>query len=162
MKPATRSLVSRYVNNEGWRSVKTDGKNILNPEIFLTQYKYKVTDSYEFEKMMSSEINSIATTETLGLIISTLLRRDANKADDGYNYIVSLIWINREAYTTFNQSKSIQLTAITSDNAALYQGAPVQAFYEGKLTLISQDEFKTSANVASFANTENEMNIVNQ
>lgn len=140
--PATSSLVSPYVSAEGWRSLEADGNSVLNPEVFLSQFTYKVTNPNDFEQEITMEMSSvIKSSEAQGLLVSTVLRRDADKADDDYNYILNMIWTNKESYIKFMScSEGNVLKRITAPNAMFYQGSPSPAFYEGKLTLIDKSE----------------------
>ena len=83
---------------------------------------------------MSSDVSTITTNEIPGLLVSSLLRRDADKADDDYDYILNMIWADRDSYMKHAQTDTVQkLTAA---------GNPTPVFYEGKLTLINCDEFQ--------------------
>lgn len=120
-----------YANEGGWRKVEADGINELQPEIFLSQIKYQVEDGKDIEfeqEIKNKEINLQGNNDFIGFFLQ---RRDATKADDGYNYIVSIIWKNQQAYLDW---KAINLS-ILSDKLNVRKSN--FSFYEGKLTLSS-------------------------
>ena len=131
--PFTQSAVN------GWRTVEADGKKMLEPEIFLVQNRFKVVAGKEvgFEKMWAERESRLAEEE--GFVCFSMLRRDATKADDGFNYISTTIWRNKEDFMRWRNSDNFKLShkaAGTSVTEKFYEESPKLAFYEGKLALI--------------------------
>eukprot|EP01036_Dinobryon_divergens_P033229 gene33229-42967_t len=65
-----------------------------------------------------------------GFVGSFLQRRDATKADDGYNYLMTTIWKDRSGYEAFATS--------TADGFTIPVASAGKVFYEGKLVLINE------------------------
>lgn len=123
----------------GWRAVAADGENLLNPEIFLVQNRFKVTEGKEldFEKVWAERESRLSEEE--GFLCFSMIRRDATKADDGFNYISTTLWRGKEDFMRWRNSDSFKLShKAAGDSTApkLYDESPKLAFYEGKLTLV--------------------------
>ena len=73
-----------------------------------------------------------------------LLRRDADKADDGYNYIANSIWKSKADYLKWKESnqgaanKSSVCPKCPTIPPIATQNPPKIKFYEGKLTIFGQ------------------------
>lgn len=67
---------------------------------------------------------------TSGLVNSYLQRRDALKADDGYNYIASFNWKDKSSFASWKDSGSPIPQLLSSLS-------PKPVYYEGKLALAS-------------------------
>jgi heme-degrading monooxygenase HmoA len=138
----------------GWRKVMADGINEIRPEVFVTQDLYSVKEGMkgQFEQSFSTKLKShkidfpdmtFAERESQGkgdssngdngMLSFTLLRRDADKADDGVTHAVWRLWTNQAAYDAWKTSFHSPpfLTELTS-------APPKTALYEGKLTLFSE------------------------
>lgn len=127
-----------FATENGWRNVVSDGQNCIDPDIFMVQNKFKIVRGKEvdFEQQWANRDSKLK--EVPGFVGFSLLRRDADKADDGYNYISNVIWKNQRAFETWKSSdafKSAHLNAGGSE--VFYEVPPKMAFYEGKLTLSS-------------------------
>ena len=116
----------------GWRTVDADGVNFINPDIFMSQYRFRVPQGSEvdFEKACLERTGGL--NQHAGFIGNYLMRRDATKADGSFNYIVSTIWKNRDSYQKFQSSGDISTPLSTVLNVVA-----VPAYYEGKLALVS-------------------------
>jgi hypothetical protein len=71
----------------GWRKVEADGKKFIDPDSFVVQSKFAVdtSEELEFENQFNKEKGALEGVD--GSVGFYLMRRDANKADDGFNYI---------------------------------------------------------------------------
>jgi heme-degrading monooxygenase HmoA len=127
MKPGTYNL--GFATDEGWRQVNADGKTLLPTDVFAVQTRYNVDDKQcqVFEKTMKESEDLMAGYD--GYAGSFVMRRDASKADDGYNYIHMSIWKDKQSYDSFK--------TIAKPLAADLAVARSPAFYEGKLALNS-------------------------
>jgi len=119
----------------GWRKVEADGVTELTPEVFVAQSRFEVPNDSTvlFEQTCR---NSLSTDGQLnaahGFVGFFVQRRDATKADDGFNYVVSTMWTDRRAYSSWLASSQLS-TAL--HNALSMR--PKQAYFEGKLVLSS-------------------------
>ena len=80
----------------------------------------------EFE---SSLVASQASSSGSGSMASFIMRRDATKADDGCNYIVTSIWKSKEEYAAWKKENN--------ESAAHAIMTSKDFFYEGVLALSS-------------------------
>lgn len=124
-------LLLQYQSENGWRQVIADGENYLNPEIYVVQKRYKVKEGKQIEFENRIQNNNLK--DQSGLVGSFVLRRDATKADDGYNYMNTLLWKSKSDYENYLSSTPIS----QDDYNNLLQSSPNNAYYEGKLTLAS-------------------------
>lgn len=128
----------------GWRQVEADGKNFIEPDSFVVQSKYTVVPGQEvaFEKKFDEEKASLDSAD--GSIGFYLLRRDADKADDGYNYVANSIWKSKMHYLKWkeNNQGAVDKAAVCpkcpSTPPIGTQVPPKVLFYEGKLTIFGQ------------------------
>lgn len=127
-----------FATDNGWRSVKADGENLLAPEIFMAQNRFKVLPEkrVDFEQTWANRESKLQ--EVPGFVGFSLFRRDADKADDGFNYISSSIWKSAQDFNNWRNSPEFQQAHSKAGNTVKhYEESPKIAFYEGKLTLCS-------------------------
>ena len=128
----------------GWRQIEADGKNFIEPDSFVVQSKYMIEPGQEvaFEEKFNEEKASLDFVD--GSIGFYLLRRDADKADDGYNYIANSIWKSKEHYLSWKNSnqgvidKASVCPKCPTTPPVGTQIPPKILFYEGKLTIFGQ------------------------
>lgn len=129
-----------FATDNGWRTIPADGVNFLPGEIFMAQNKFKVLPGREadFEAQWASRESRLQGVP--GFVAFSMLRRDADKADDGFNYISSTIWRSVDAFNSWRTSDSFKAShAAAAEQPKCYEESPRLAFYEGKLTLVSED-----------------------
>lgn len=117
----------------GWRKVKADGQNYINPDAYVIQNKFSVPDEnlLEFEKKFVKS----STETTNGFVGFYLQRRDANKADDGFNYISTSIWNSKTDYEAWkNSSGNLGQQSCPQCPGSLTVPSSV-AYFEGKMTI---------------------------
>ena len=130
----------------GWRKVEADGKTLLPADVFVAMNRFNIEKESEiaFEQRWKNRESTLL--EYPGFIYFNMLRRDATKADDGYNYISMTIWENKEAFQNWRNSEkgshgNAKSASSPSENASdekkLAMKPPNAAFYEGKLALFS-------------------------
>uniref|UniRef100_A0A0G4IF81 ABM domain-containing protein n=1 Tax=Chromera velia CCMP2878 TaxID=1169474 RepID=A0A0G4IF81_9ALVE len=151
-----------FASDGGWRTVKADGETALPGEIFVSQNRFSVRAGKEAEFEQKWKQRESKLKESDGFVGFLLLRRDATKADDGYNYMVTTIWRDRAAFSNWRSSAQFKAAHANaspppppvSDSAdsssssvvpptsstpeGLYLGPPKLRFFEGVLTLSSQ------------------------
>lgn len=127
---------------EGWSAMEADGVTLLEPDVYVAQNRCKVSAGNElkFESLWANRKSNLMT--YAGFIGFYLQRRDATKADDGYNFVTSAIWKDRASYMAWRTVQPERIISTKPENAApdgrgMFDGAPELAFYEGKLTLLS-------------------------
>lgn len=120
-----------FATDSGWRQIPADGKNFLPVDVFVVQTRLQVDENSI--KAFESQIKSKESDQYAGYdgyAGSLYMRRDATKADDGYNYIEMSIWKDKASYDAYKQS------ATPIDSLAVARSKS-PAFYEGKLALNS-------------------------
>lgn len=133
------SVLSNLKSENGWRKVEADGENFLNPEIFVVQTRFPVAEGKEtqFEQRWATRESKLL--EFPGFVGFYLQRRDATKADDGFNFVSSAIWKDKASFLNWRTTRAEDPKShggrgpVTGEIA----GRPEIAFYEGKLTLLS-------------------------
>jgi len=151
----------QFKSEGGWRQIEADGKEYLEPEVFLSQNRFAVKSGQEvaFETKWKNRESKLR--DVPGFVSFFMQRRDATKADDGYNYVASTIWKDRASFEAWRGSSQFAAAHKNADAAAaaaaepptttttssssgppaaaldLYEKRPQLAFYEGKLTLVS-------------------------
>ena len=127
-----------FATDNGWRSIVADGVNFIPADIIMTQNRFKVLEGKEVEFEQQWAARESRLEEVPGFIGFTMLRRDASKADDGYNYISSTIWRDLAAFTNWKSSDAFKAAhTAAGTQTKCYEEAPKLAVYEGKLTLMS-------------------------
>lgn len=137
------SVLSNLKSENGWRKVEADGENFLDPEIFVVQNRFNVVEGKEtqFEQRWATRESKLH--EFPGFVGFYLLRRDATKADDGFNFTSSAIWKDRASFLNWKAARSV---GEKPHGGGAGKGGPVGgdlvgrpelAYYEGKLTLLS-------------------------
>lgn len=133
------SVLSNLKSENGWRKVEADGENFLDPEIFVVQTRFNVAEGKEtqFEQRWATRESKLL--EFPGFVGFYLLRRDATKADDGFNFVTSAIWKDKASFLNWRTAriedgKSHGGRGPVNGELA---GRPEIAYYEGKLTLQS-------------------------
>eukprot|EP00238_Polyblepharides_amylifera_P000283 CAMPEP_0196572520 /NCGR_PEP_ID=MMETSP1081-20130531/2563_1 /TAXON_ID=36882 /ORGANISM="Pyramimonas amylifera, Strain CCMP720" /LENGTH=345 /DNA_ID=CAMNT_0041889875 /DNA_START=71 /DNA_END=1108 /DNA_ORIENTATION=- len=137
----------------GWRQVIADGVNPITPDCFVAMNRFSVTQGNEaaFETRWASRESKL--NEMPGFLYFLILRRDAVKADDGFNYVSFSAWKDRASFEKWRDSQNFQsahgqkegLGKMPSTNSpnkpkgppsgGIMTGPPSVAFYVGKLTL---------------------------
>ena len=127
------SVLSNLRSENGWRKVEADGVSPIDPEIFLVQNSFKVVEGEErrFEQQWANKESSLL--QFPGFVGFYLQRRDATKADDGFNFMSSAFWKDKASYLKWKSSTSEIIDFFAND----LSGPPGISFYEGKLTLLS-------------------------
>jgi heme-degrading monooxygenase HmoA len=120
--------------DNGWRKVESDGINFIAPDSFVIQNKFSVPSEkvVDFEKtfMVPPQENAVD-----GFVAFYLQRREAEKADDGFNYISTSIWKSRKEYEGWkSQSDSTGQKSCPQCPSSLMLPSKV-SYFEGKLTI---------------------------
>lgn len=118
----------------GWRKVVADGENFVAPDSFVIQNKFSVPQEklVEFEKTFAVPQD---TSSADGFVAFYLQRRDANKPDDGYNYISSSIWKCRKDFEAWkSQDTTSGQKSCPQCPSSLMVPSKV-AYFEGKMTI---------------------------
>mmetsp|Transcript_21155 Transcript_21155/g.22939 ORF Transcript_21155/g.22939 Transcript_21155/m.22939 type:complete len:308 (-) Transcript_21155:92-1015(-) len=126
----------------GWRQVNADGVNLLPTDIFMAQNRFKITPGkeVEFEQHWANRESKLQ--DVPGFLGFSLLRRDADKADDGFNYISCSIWKDMKAFQAWRESESFATahsSTFSGNRPNFYAEPPKLAFYEGKLSLANSN-----------------------
>jgi heme-degrading monooxygenase HmoA len=129
-----------FTSPDGWRKIEADGTNLLSPDVFLAQNRFVVKAGKQevFEGRWSARESQLSSVP--GFLGFYMLRRDAAKADDGYNYISTSIWRDIDSFKNWQSSPnfaSAHANAGQSAAESIYEAPPRVAFYEGKLALSS-------------------------
>lgn len=135
-----------FEGEDGWRTVVADGENLLNADVFMSQNRFKVAEGKElaFEQRWAKRESKL--NECPGFLGFFMQRRDATKADDGYNYVASTLWKDRSAFEAWRSSQQFSGShgsgskdgkETTEKPMNLFLSPPKLAFYEGKLALSS-------------------------
>lgn len=134
----------------GWRSVEANGVDEIRPEVFVSMESYDVKHESKgaFEQVLNGKMKSHTdqippmsfsdrekhgASVDNGMLSFSLLRRDADKADDGATHSLWRLWTNQEAYESW-KSKVDQ----NAELSGFINGGVKTSLYEGKLTLISE------------------------
>ena len=130
------SVFSPFVVEGGWRKVPADGVNPLPVDVFAVQTRFAVAEGKEtaFEKGFAERENRMIK-DTPGFMFFHLQRRDALKADDGYNFVSTTFWKDKAAFEAWRALP--QSGAHGSAPIGEVVGRPSIAMYEGKLALAS-------------------------
>ena len=74
-----------------------------------------------------------------GFLTFLLLRRDALKAEDGFNYSTLTVWKNRSAFDDWRASSANKNAhPKAADAEPMFHGPPSPVLYEGVLALLSE------------------------
>jgi hypothetical protein len=117
--------------DNGWRSIAADGENFINPDLFVNSKKYSVKQPVDFENAYKMKQRGGDNFE--GLLGTLLQRRDADKADDGYNYVATYFFKNKESYEKYSQA-----FAGSNNEEEKFADKFTTVFYEGKLALMKE------------------------
>ena len=117
--------------DNGWRSIAADGENFINPDLFVNSKKYSVKQPVDFENAYKMKQRGGDNFE--GLLGTLLQRRDADKADDGYNYVATYFFNNKESYEKYSQA-----FAGSNNEEEKFADKFTTVFYEGKLALMKE------------------------
>ena len=123
----------------GWRDVPADGVNPLDTDVFVAMNRFKVLEGKEeaFEKRWAERESKLE--EMDGFLTFLLLRRDALKAEDGFNYSTLTVWRNRAAFDAWRASSANKNAHAKADESApMFDGPPSPVMYEGVLALLSE------------------------
>ena len=135
------------VNSGGWRNVAADGENEVSADVFVASKKFCVSDSQKvaFETAVSSAVSGggFSSTDSSNddVLFCNLLRRDADKSDDGYNYSLLLFFTGKSAFEAFSKSTAHASVFGADGSLSSFLGdkGAADVFYEGKLALFSSD-----------------------
>ena len=119
-----------FEGDNGWRSVVADGENFIAPDLFVHVKKFNVLNPVEFEKAYSNK-KRINLDE--GLLGTLLQRRDAEKADDKYNYQSIFFFKDVNSYEKYTQTNVGKL-----NEEEKFSDKIKSFFYEGKLALMKE------------------------
>lgn len=136
--PALSTDKVSFDSDGGWRKIESDGVNLLPTDIFVAQNRFRVSEGNQaaFEARWAARESQLASVP--GFISFYMLRRDADKADDGFNYISASIWKDQESFKAWQSSPDFAAAhSKAGQGESLYEGPPRIAFYEGKLALVS-------------------------
>lgn len=127
--PIAGQPVSDLYGDGGWRSIAADGVNLVQPDVFVSNNRFNIPTGKEiaFERSWKS-LNALK--EVPGFLFFSLMRRDASKADDGFNYVAMTVWTDNAAYDTWRATQPSLLEGV--------EYTPKLALYEGKLALMSK------------------------
>mmetsp|Transcript_905 Transcript_905/g.1599 ORF Transcript_905/g.1599 Transcript_905/m.1599 type:complete len:352 (+) Transcript_905:111-1166(+) len=138
----------------GWRNVKADGVNCIEPDCFVAMNRFKIAKGQEaaFEQRWANRESSLK--ELPGFVNFHMLRRDADKAEDGYNFVSATVWKDRASFDSWRASQSFKKAHGQVSKPAEGKGGegekpagplggamgmmlepPSPAFFEGKLML---------------------------
>ena len=123
----------------GWRDVPADGVNPLDTDVFVAMNRFKVIEGKEeaFERRWSERESKLEGMD--GFLTFLLLRRDALKAEDGYNYSTLTVWKNRESFDAWRASSANASAHSKAGEAEpMFEGPPSPVLYEGVLALLSE------------------------
>lgn len=140
---------------DGWRKVEADGVNLLDAECFVAMNRFKIAPGQEaaFEQRWARRESKLK--ELPGFVNFNMLRRDAETADDGFNFVSCTVWKDRAAFNHWRESQSFNKSHGGGDKPAdakaeekpkggqpggalgMMLEPPAVAFYEGKLMLQS-------------------------
>eukprot|EP00596_Hydrurales_sp_CCMP1899_P010471 CAMPEP_0119040054 /NCGR_PEP_ID=MMETSP1177-20130426/9875_1 /TAXON_ID=2985 /ORGANISM="Ochromonas sp, Strain CCMP1899" /LENGTH=318 /DNA_ID=CAMNT_0007004741 /DNA_START=63 /DNA_END=1019 /DNA_ORIENTATION=- len=140
------STLSNLKSENGWRKVEADGVSLIEPEIFMVQNRFNVVlgKEIQFEQRWANRESKLH--EFPGFVGFYLQRRDATKADDGFNFISSAIWKDKSSFLNWKEAQKSTPHGTASPGPKGPGGPPVGgdligrpelAYYEGKLTLLS-------------------------
>ena len=74
-----------------------------------------------------------------GFLTFLLLRRDALKAEDGYNYSTLTVWRSKEDFQAWRESSANSAAHSKAGEAEpMFDGPPSPVMYEGVLALLSE------------------------
>eukprot|EP01031_Cornospumella_fuschlensis_P029469 gene29469-35569_t len=127
-----------FFTDAGWRSVQADGVTLLPTDVFMAQNRFAVPpqNAAAFEQRWAARESYLSTIP--GFVGFSMLRRDAEKADDGFNYMSTTLWRSQQAFDQWRQSDQFKAAhAAAGQQPKLYEGSPSLAFYEGTLALSS-------------------------
>mmetsp|Transcript_50174 Transcript_50174/g.93955 ORF Transcript_50174/g.93955 Transcript_50174/m.93955 type:complete len:370 (-) Transcript_50174:116-1225(-) len=129
---------------DGWRSVPADGINTLKAEVFVAQNRFKIAPGSEvaFEQRWQKRESKLR--ECDGFVSFYMMRRDATKADDGYNYVSTTVWRDRAAFDAWRAQQTSSHGQGEGKGkgppaTGMMQGPPSVALYEGVLSLYAPD-----------------------
>ena len=130
---AVKRLMEELEVSGGWRTVVADGEREVSADVFVASRKFTVNeiDRVAFETSMGAAINTSTSNDVL---FCNLLRRDADKSDDGFNYSLLVFFSDRGAFESFRKSDSY--VSLFSSNSG---SSSTDVFYDGKLALFSSD-----------------------
>lgn len=123
----------------GWRDVPADGVNPLDTDVFVAMNRFKVLEGKEeaFENRWAARESTLKDMD--GFLTFLLLRRDALKAEDGFNYSTLTVWRNRAAFDAWRASSANKNAhAKAEESAPMFDGPPSPVMYEGVLALLSE------------------------
>lgn len=131
-----RGEILNFATDNGWRNIKADGENLIDPDIFAVQIGFAIKSGSEikFEQAFAKRENPMRGAP--GFVGFSLLRRDATKADDGCNYVYHSMWTSQKAFEDWRQTDAYkQSEANKGEYTSLYEEKPKLSFYQGKLAL---------------------------
>ena len=90
----------------GRRRAKADGVNPLDTDVYVAMNRFKVLPGKEeaFEQRWAERESKLEGMD--GFLTFLLLRRDALKAEDGYNYSTLTVWRSKEDFQAWRESSA--------------------------------------------------------
>jgi heme-degrading monooxygenase HmoA len=140
--------LANAVLDGGWRKVEADGVNFLEPDVFAVQNRFSVAPGKEvaFEQRWANRESKLH--EFPGFVTFMIQRRDATRADDGFNYISTTFWSSKEAFLNWKEAQKTVVHGGGASSSGGVSAGPVKgdllgppkvAYYEGKLALMSKE-----------------------
>jgi heme-degrading monooxygenase HmoA len=101
VKPPDEGAPWRAVG--GWRDVPADGVNPLDTDVYVAMNRFTVLPGKEeaFERRWAERESKLENMD--GFLTFLLLRRDALKAEDGYNYSTLTVWRSKEDFQAWRE-----------------------------------------------------------
>ena len=137
VKPPDEGAPWRAVG--GWRDVPADGVNPLDTDVYVAMNRFTVLPGKEeaFERRWAERESKLENMD--GFLTFLLLRRDALKAEDGYNYSTLTVWRSKEDFQAWRESSANSAAHSKAAEAEpMFDGPPSPVMYEGVLALLSE------------------------
>ena len=116
---------------DGWRKVKADGINLLEPECFVAMERFSVPEGREAAFAAAAAASGPdATFIPEGFRFASALQREQSKPEDGSNFYSTSVWADREAYKA---GKGALGTAALAEEFGAPCAAPL--LFEGMLVI---------------------------
>jgi len=122
-------------NSEGWRTVEADGVNEIPHDLIVVQDRYAVKEDQRatFENALGLGEAQSVLANAPGFFGTFVQRRDAAKADDNCNYMISHMFKDVDSFHKFKASHG---AARVPPSECLAE-TPSSVLYEAKLALLS-------------------------
>ena len=122
-------------NSEGWRTVEADGVNEIPHDLIVVQDRYSVKEDQRaiFENALGLGEAKSVMMNAPGFFGTFVQRRDATKADDSCNYMISHMFKDVDSFHKFKANHGAAREPPSECLAEL----PSSVLYEAKLALVS-------------------------